>query len=155
MGETWVGLSPSELPAETARTWATRPDCGAVVLFVGTARDHSEGRDGVHRLVYEAYDKHVVPRLVALDSELRSRWPSVRRTALLHRTGEVPIGEAAVVVVVSSPHRAEAFEGARFAIDALKSTVPIWKREAWIDGESWGREAQHLADIESFGTAPT
>ena len=122
MGETWVGLSPSELPAETARTWATRPDCGAVVLFVGTARDHSEGRDGVHRLV---------------------------------RAGEVPIGEAAVVVVVSSPHRAEAFEGARFAIDALKSTVPIWKREAWIDGESWGLEAQHLADIESFGTAPT
>ena len=154
MGETWVGLSSSELPVDAARAWATRPDCGAVVSFVGTARDHSDGRPGVSQLVYEAYDEQVVPRLRALDSELRVRWPEVARSVMLHRTGEVQIGDAAVVVVVSSAHRAEAFDAARFAIDALKATVPIWKREAWVDGESWGLEAQHVADVRSIG-APT
>ena len=75
--------------------------------------------------------------------------PSVGRVALLHRTGVVELGDAAVVVAVSSPHRAEAFEAARFAIDELKRTVPIWKREAWAGGESWGLEAQHLTEVSS------
>jgi molybdopterin synthase catalytic subunit len=146
-GESWIGLSPDELPHAAAVAWATRPDCGAVVSFLGTARDHSPGRDGVVELEYEAYEEQAVPRLVALDAELRSRWPEVRRVALLHRTGPVALGSAAVVVVVSSAHRDAAFEAARFAIDELKASVPIWKRERWATGQSWGLEAQHVRDV--------
>ena len=72
---------------------------------------------------------------------------SLGRLALLHRTGVLEVGDsAAVVVVVSAPHRAEAFDAARFCIDTLKRSVPIWKRETWSDGESWGLEAQHIVD---------
>lgn len=145
-GDTWLGLSASPLPVAEAVAWATRPDCGGLVLFSGTARDHAEGRPGVERLEYEAYESQVVPRLGAVADEARSRWPVVGRIALLHRTGTLEVGESAVVVVVSSPHRAEAFAAARFCIDALKRSVPIWKRETWAGGESWGLEAQHIVD---------
>lgn len=146
-GETWVGLSSAPLPVSEAAEWVVRPECGAVVLFSGTARDHAEGRPGVHRLDYEAYEEQVVPRLAAVADEARGRWPDVARVALLHRTGPLAIGESAVVVAVSAPHRSSAFEAARFGIDTLKSTVPIWKREAWAGGESWGLEAQHIAEV--------
>jgi molybdopterin synthase catalytic subunit len=129
-----------------AVAWAVRPDCGGLVLFSGTARDHAEGRPGVERLEYEAYDAQVVPRLQAVADEARARWPTVGRVALLHRTGVVDVGDSVVVVVVSAPHRAEAFEAARFCIDTLKRSVPIWKRETWAGGESWGLEAQHIVD---------
>ncbi|HEX6419963.1 MAG TPA: molybdenum cofactor biosynthesis protein MoaE [Acidimicrobiales bacterium] len=145
-GETWLGLSTAPLPVAEAVAWAVRPDCGGLVLFSGTARDHAEGRPGVERLEYEAYDAQVVPRLRAVADEARARWPAIGRIALLHRTGVLEVGDSAVVVVVSAPHRAEAFEAARFCIDALKRSVPIWKRETWAGGESWGLEAQHIVD---------
>lgn len=148
-GETWLGLSAAPLPVGDAAAWAVRPTCGGLVLFSGTARDHAEGRPGVHKLEYEAYDEQVVPRLAAVADEARARWPDVGRLALLHRTGPVAIGESAVVVAVSAPHRGAAFEAARFCIDTLKATVPIWKREAWQGGESWGLEAQHIVDAEA------
>ncbi len=153
--DTWLGLSTRTLPVADATTWATRPDCGAVVTFCGTARDHAEGRPGVVRLEYEAYESQVEPRLAELDAEVRTRWPVVGRVVMLHRVGEVPIGEAAVVVVVSAPHRDEAFEAARFAIDALKATVPIWKRETWDGGESWGLGGEELGEVASFGRETT
>ena len=146
--ETWLGLSAGPLPVDAASSWVVRADCGAVVLFSGTARDHSAGRSGVHRLEYEAYEEHVVVRLGAIAAAIRERWPTTGRIALLHRVGEVGIGESAVVVAVSSPHRGTAFEAARYGIDALKETVPIWKREAWDGGESWGLEAQHIAAVD-------
>jgi molybdopterin synthase catalytic subunit len=145
-GDTWLGLTSSSLPVAEAVAWATRPDCGGLVLFSGTARDHADGRPDVERLEYEAYESQVVPRLGTVAAEARARWPAVGRIALLHRTGVVDIGDAAVVVVVSAPHRAEAFEAARFCIDTLKRSVPIWKRERWAGGESWGLEAQHVVD---------
>jgi molybdopterin synthase catalytic subunit len=145
-GDTWVGLTTEALPVEDASRWAVRPDCGAVVLFSGTARDHSSGRPGVWRLEYEAYESQVVPRLAALARSTRARYPTVGRLVLLHRIGEVGIGESAVVVAASAPHRAEAFEAARYGIDELKETIPIWKREAWEGGESWGSEAQHIRE---------
>lgn len=146
--DTWTGLSDGPLPVEAASGWVVRPGCGAVVVFSGTARDHSEGRPGVHRLEYEAYEQQVVPRLDAVAAAARARWPSLGRLALLHRVGEVAVGEAAVVVAVSAPHRHDAFDAARFAIDTLKSTVPIWKREDWAGGSSWGLEPQHLVEVE-------
>jgi molybdopterin synthase catalytic subunit len=145
-GETWLGLTTAALPVAEAVDWAVRPDCGGLVLFSGTARDHAEGRPGVERLEYEAYESQVVPRLAAVADEARTRWPTVGRIALLHRIGVLEVGESAVVVVVSAPHRAEAFDAARFCIDTLKQSVPIWKRETWADGESWGLEAQHIVD---------
>lgn len=149
MGDDWVALTSGPLPVCEASAWVVRPDCGATVTFTGTARDHAPGRSGVHRLEYEAYEEPAVARMRALISEARVRWPTLGRLALLHRTGVVDLGEAAVVVAVSSPHRADAFEVARFAIDELKRTVPIWKLEAWDGGESWGLEAQHLTDLRT------
>ncbi len=142
----WVGLSGLPLPLDLVLSWVGRPDCGGVVLFSGTARDHSEGRPGVTVLEYEAYEEQVAPRLEALVDEARARWPDIGRVAVLHRVGRVEIGESAVVAAVSAPHREEAFAAARFCIDGLKATVPIWKREIWAGGESWGLEAQHISE---------
>lgn len=144
----WLGLTDGPLPVGQAADWAVLPSCGAMVLFSGTARDHAPGRDGVEQLEYEAYEEHVVPRLADIASRMRAEWPTLGRIVLLHRIGTVPVGESSVVVVASSPHRPEAFAAARFGIDTLKSTVPIWKRERWKDGESWGLEAQHIADVD-------
>jgi molybdopterin synthase catalytic subunit len=146
-GDTWLALSADPLPVDAASRWAVRADCGALVLFSGTARDHAAGRPGVWQLEYEAYEEQVQPRLEAIVEEMRRRWPTVGRIALLHRTGMLLVGESAVVVAVSSPHRGEAFEAARFGIDTLKQTVPIWKRESWDGGESWGLEAQHITEV--------
>jgi molybdopterin synthase catalytic subunit len=148
-GDDWVALIPGPLPVAEASAWVVRPDCGATVTFTGTARDHAPDRPDVRHLEYEAYEGPALARLDTLVGELRARWPAIRRVALLHRTGVVDIGDAAVVVAMSSPHRAEAFEAARVAIDELKRTVPIWKREAWAGGESWGLEAQHLTEVTS------
>lgn len=135
------------MPVGAAAEWAIRADCGGLVLFNGTARDHAQDRPEVSLLEYEAYEEHVVPRLAAIAEEARHRWATVGRIAMIHRVGPVPVGESAVVIVVSAPHRDEAFAAARFCIDTLKATVPIWKRERWRDGESWGLEPQHITDV--------
>ncbi len=147
-GDTWTALIEGSLPVDQASAWVVHPSCGAVVVFSGTARDHSRGRADVSRLEYEAYEEQVIPRLEALVAEARARWPDIKRVALIHRIGLVPVTESAVVAAVSAPHRDHAFEAARFAIDALKATVPIWKKETWADGESWGLEPQHIAEID-------
>jgi molybdopterin synthase catalytic subunit len=143
-GDVWLGLGRDELPVGRATEWAGRPDCGAVVLFSGTARDHAPDRPDVSKLEYEAYEEQVVPRLQAIADEARARWPAIGRIVLLHRVGVVPVGASAVVVVVSSPHRPEAFAAARFCIDAIKASVPIWKHEVWDGGEAWGDDTQEL-----------
>ena len=152
-GDDWVGLSTEPLPVTEALDWAHRPDCGAVVLFSGVARDHSSARSGVDQLEYEAYEAQVQPRLAELAADARTRWPAVGRLVMIHRVGELVIGDSAVVVVASSPHRPEAFAAARFCIDALKATIPIWKRERWDQGESWGLEAQHIIEVDDLRNA--
>ena len=146
-GDTWLGLSPDPLPSAEVAEWAVLPGCGAVVQFNGTARDHSTDRPGVDLLQYEAYEDQVEPRLLTIAAEMRGLWDDLGRIAMLHRVGPVAVGEPAVVVAVSSPHRDAAFEAARFAIDTLKAAVPIWKRERWQGGESWGLEAQHIVEV--------
>jgi molybdopterin synthase catalytic subunit len=153
-GDTWIGLTEEPLPVGAIHDWAVRPDCGAVVLFSGTVRDHAEGRTDVSTLTYEAYEEQATPRLERIDQELRSRWPDVGRVALLHRLGELQLGESSVVVAVSSPHRPEAFEAARFGIDALKASVPIWKHEVWNGGSDWALNAQHVTDAASVDAEP-
>ena len=117
------------------------------MLFTGNARDHAEGRTNVTALAYEAYEEQVIPRLEEMVGEARRRWDPVGRLVILHRTGPVKIGDAAVVVAVSAPHREEAFAAGRWCIDTLKETVPIWKRETCEGGEHWAVDAQHIVDV--------
>jgi molybdopterin synthase catalytic subunit len=133
----WIAVGEGELPVDEAWRWVGVPDCGGIVTFCGTVRDHSDGRAGVTTLDYEAYEEHVVPRLTDVATTARARWPEIGRVALLHRVGRLEVGEVAVVVAVSTPHRAEAFAAAQFCIDTLKHTVPIWKRETWEGGSDW------------------
>ena len=141
-GDDWLGLHDGPLPLERAAAWATLPSCGAVVTFTGTVRDHSEGRHGVTELNYEAWDEQVSPVLADIVSEARRRWKTVARVVILHRTGPLTLGEAAVLVVASAPHRGEAFDAARHLIDRTKAHAPIWKKETWSAGQEWSGVGQ-------------
>src|SRR5437660_3698468 len=111
-----------------------RPGCGGVVAFLGTVRDLTGDRVTV-ALDYEAYPGMAERKLAEIEQETRARWP-VGEMALVHRLGRLEVGEVSVAVAVSCPHRAEAFEACRYAIDRLKLIVPIWKKENWGDGTS-------------------
>ena len=139
-----MGITAAQLPVAEAYEWAVRADCGADVLFSGTVRDHAEGRSGVQHLTYEAYEEQAVPKMAEIATEVRGRWPATGQIVLLHRTGKLGLGESSVIVVGSSPHRPEAFEAGRYAIDALKATVPIWKHEVWDGGSDWGTGAHDV-----------
>lgn len=149
----WVALTECVLSIGLFADWAVRPGCGAIVAFSGTVRDHADGRPGVSLLEYEAYEEQVVPKLVDIVAEARRQWPTLGRIALVHRIGPMAVEESSVIVAVSSPHRPEAFAAARFGIDTLKATVPIWKKEHWGESAGWGqnavpveRIAQHQAE---------
>ena len=147
VGADWVALTDEPLPVQEAGAWAVTPASGGVVSFSGVVRDHSEGREGVTALTYEAYESEALRRLQEVALETRRRCPDVVRLALLHRVGHLELSETSVVVVASAPHRAEAFEAARFAIDTLKETVPIWKREHWAEGSDWATCAHEVRSV--------
>jgi molybdopterin synthase catalytic subunit len=151
----WFALVEAPIDVAALYEWAVRPDCGAVVLFSGTVRDHADGRPGVSLLEYEAYEAQVVERLAAIGAEARTRWPDLGRFGLVHRIGPMGVTESSVVVVASSPHRPLAFEAARFGIDALKATVPIWKREHWEGGVDWGLAATEITDVTLVASIPS
>jgi molybdopterin synthase catalytic subunit len=146
-GREWVALSPDPLPVDTATRWAATPGSGAVVSFLGVTREHSDGRTGVQALTYEAYEDEATRRMVEIATVARDRWPSIERVVLLHRTGEVRLSEPSVAVVVSAPHRGDAFEAAQYCIDTLKETVPIWKREHWDGGSDWAESAHPVQPV--------
>ncbi|MEO6653440.1 MAG: molybdenum cofactor biosynthesis protein MoaE [Ilumatobacteraceae bacterium] len=154
-GDDWLGLTDAELPVGELYQWCVRPDCGAVVLFSGTVRDHAEGRTDVTHLEYEAFDEMVVPKLSEIAAEARARWSDLGRIAIVHRTGRLHLGESSVIAAVSAPHRPDAFAAARFAIDALKVSVPVWKREIWDGGSDWGTNAADLVDASDVGRGAT
>jgi molybdopterin synthase catalytic subunit len=108
---------------------------GGIVTFEGTVRDNARGKR-VRYLEYDAYPEMAEAELARIATEVERRWDT-DRVALVHRIGRLEIGEVSVVVAVACPHRAEAFEACRYAIDTLKSTVPIWKKEVAEDGEEW------------------
>ncbi len=110
------------------------PHCGAVALFLGTVRDLT-GEQVTVFLDYEAYAPMAEKKLSEIEAEVRRRWP-VERVAMVHRLGRLLVGEVSVAVAVASPHRQDAFEACRYAIDTLKELVPIWKRENAPDGTS-------------------
>lgn len=115
------------------------PEDGAVVTFDGFVRNSFKGRKTLY-LEYEAYDPMALAKMQEIGAQVRSQFP-IHRLAIVHRLGRLEIGETSVLIAVSSPHRAEAFDACRFAIDALKRCVPIWKKEFFADGAAWGEGA--------------
>ena len=111
------------------------PGMGGIVSFVGAVRDEARGRS-IRHLEYEAYPGMAEREMDRIAVEAARRWPGAR-VAIAHRVGHLGVGELAVVVVAAAPHRAEAFEACRYAIDTLKERVPIWKKEVATDGEYW------------------
>ncbi len=110
------------------------PDAGAIVLFLGTTRQFTDGRQTAS-LDYECYPEMARNKLAQLEAEARSRWP-LAGCLIVHRIGHLEPGEASVAVAVSTAHRQAAFEAGRWLIDTLKEVVPIWKKENWADGDS-------------------
>ena len=131
-------IDPTKLMGEVADR-----DAGGTVVFIGTVRRKSEVGN-VDAMEYEAYAKMAEKRLRRIEGEVRKKWP-VKRVSMAHREGFLKVGEVSVVVAVSSEHRAEAFEACRYAIDRIKTTLPLWKRERirgknrWVEGVPIGR----------------
>jgi molybdopterin synthase catalytic subunit len=129
----WLSDQPLDSGVVTARV--AGPGMGGIVVFVGAVRDRARDRE-IRRLEYEAYAGMAEREMDRIADEAGQRWPGAR-VAIAHRTGQLEIGEIAVVVAAAAPHRAEAFAACRFAIDELKARVPIWKKEFATDGEYW------------------
>ncbi len=144
----WVFVSSSPLSPDELTKWATRPQCGAVVTFCGTVRNTSTTGHDITSLEYETSTELAESRLVAVVGEARSRWPELGAIAVHHRIGPVELGGITVVVAVSSPHRHEAFEAAKYLIDTVKNCVPMWKREVWQGGSAWSEEAHSIESVQ-------
>ena len=129
-----IRLTPDPIDHAALTEAVRRPDCGAVVTFLGTVRDLTGDKVTV-ALDYEAYPVMAEKKMAEIERETRQRWP-VGEMMMVHRLGHLDIGEVSVAVAVSCPHRAQAFEACRHAIDRLKELVPIWKKENWQDGTS-------------------
>ena len=128
-------ISERRLDVGDAVARVAGPGMGGIVTFIGAVRDHARGH-AIRHLEYEAYPEMAVREMEKIADEAARRWPDAR-VAIGHRCGHLEIGEIAVVVAAAAPHRAEAFAACRFAIDTLKETVPIWKKEFAVDGEQW------------------
>ncbi len=131
-----VTVDAAAIDPGTLVVGVAHPSGGAVVLFLGTVRDHSPGRSGVTGLEYEAYAEVVVDKVAAIVAAARHQH-TLLRVRVAHRIGPVAVGEVTVGVAVSAAHRAAAFAAARFIIDELKATAPIWKKETWEAGSEW------------------
>ncbi len=138
-GRSLVSVSADPLDASFLLSFVADPTAGCSVLFTGTVRDHSPGRDDVTTLEYEAYAGVVEGRISDIVAEVFERW-DVIRIAAVHRIGMLAVGEPAVMVAVSSGHRVAAFPAARYLIDELKARAPIWKKEHWSGGAEWVEE---------------
>ena len=123
---------------------AARPDCGAIASFLGTTRDHHQGRR-VLRLEYEAYEPMALEALARIEREAIAKH-GVASCVIVHRLGEVPAAEASVAVVVAAAHRGPAFDACRWAMDELKRAVPIWKKEHFADGDAAWVEGKPLRE---------
>jgi molybdopterin synthase catalytic subunit len=144
---TWVAITEAPLSSDELSAWVVRPNCGAVVTFSGVVRDHSRAHNDVVALEYETSPELAEKRINEIVAVARERWPSLEAVAIHHRVGTVELSETTVVVAISSPHRADAFDAARFCIDTLKETVPMWKREIWEGGSAWSEDTSPLLDV--------
>lgn len=140
-------LVDGPIDADRVTAAVSGPGRGAVVVFLGTVRDSHAGRR-VEKLTYSAYRSMAVEGLRRIVADLEAAHSHLR-AAIVHRLGEVPVGEASVVIAVGSPHRAAAYEASRTALERLKTEIPIWKREHYADGEAAWREEEPLKTAPS------
>ncbi len=133
-----VGLTPDRIDRAALEATVCQPGHGCTIVFAGVTRDNFDGKP-VSELWYEAYEPMAQAQMAAIAHEAEQRWPV--QVSMVHRVGRVPIGEASIVIAVGAPHRAEGYEASRFAIDALKARVPIWKKEIYSDGSEWKANA--------------
>ncbi|MCC5859496.1 MAG: molybdenum cofactor biosynthesis protein MoaE [Ectothiorhodospiraceae bacterium] len=143
----WMTEDPLDLDALLQET--EDDACGALVVFAGTVRNHHEGK-GVSGMSYSAYKPMADRVLKELEQETLERFP-VEQCRIMHRTGNLAIGEASVLVVVRSHHRADAFDAARYAIDTLKVRLPVWKHDEYTDGT---RAYQDGVPLQEPGAVP-
>ena len=130
-----IRVEPGPIDLAAVHAYLADPSAGGEVVFTGTVRNQNQGRTVSH-LEFEAYPEMAIAQLERIAATIRDRWGPCK-LAMCHRLGLVALGEVVVVVGVSTPHRAAAFEACRYGIDALKQDVPIWKREHFEGGEVW------------------
>ncbi|GHO95752.1 molybdopterin converting factor [Reticulibacter mediterranei] len=133
--EPLIRLTREPLDRDALVAAVSHPSAGGIVVFEGVVRDNARGKQ-VRYLEYDAYEEMAIAQIRTIIQEAQQRW-GVDRVAVAHRFGRLEIGEASVIIVVASPHRAEAFDACRYIIDTLKTTVPIWKKEVATNGEEW------------------
>jgi molybdopterin synthase catalytic subunit len=133
--EPLIQITGEPLDRNALVTAITHPGVGGIVVFEGVVRDSARGKH-IRYLEYDVYPEMATRQIRAIVIEAEKRW-GVERVAVAHRVGRLEIGEASVIVVVATPHRAEAFDACRYIIDTLKTTVPIWKKEVATTGEEW------------------
>ena len=139
MADNIVAITDKPIVVEDIVSQLAEPEVGAIATFVGVVRRDSDER-AVEYLEYEAYPQMALPEMRRICAEVRDRWPTTRRVAIVHRTGRLAVGEIAVVIAVSATHRQEVFDALHYAIDRLKEIVPIWKKEVWEGGAEWKTE---------------
>lgn len=130
-----IKISDEPLDIRACIDWVASPECGGIDVFIGTVRNVTKGKK-VIRLEFEAYESMAVAEMRKIAEQAMIQWP-VQRIVIHHRTGVLQVGEVPVVIAVSAAHRDAAFDACRYAIDTLKQTVPIWKKEYFEDGEVW------------------
>lgn len=130
-----IALTTDPIDLASAYKYLQADGAGAIDLFLGVVRDNTQERS-VDRLEYEAYGRMAISEIQKIVDEAHRRWP-ILKCVVVHRTGLLLIGEMAVLIGVSTPHRADSFEACRYIIDTIKQTVPIWKKEIFTDGEIW------------------
>ena len=130
-----IKISGEPLNIQSCIDWVMSPECGGINVFVGTVRNVTKGKK-VIRLEFEAYESMAISEMKKIAEDVFKKWP-VKKILIHHRTGVLQTGEAPVVIAVSAAHRDAAFDACRYAIDTLKQTVPVWKKEIFEDGEVW------------------
>lgn len=130
-----IQLLHTPLQVEECLNKVQHPGAGGIDIFVGTVRDQTKGKKVV-RLEFESYEPMAISEMKKIAERAAEKWP-IQNIAIHHRVGTLEIGEIAVIIAVSTPHRKASFEACQFAIDTLKETVPIWKKEIFEDGEVW------------------
>ena len=131
----FISITHEPLDRNALMAAVAHPSVGGIAVFEGVVRDHARGKQ-VRYLEYDVYPEMAIEQIRAIIAEAKRRW-DVERVAVAHRIGRLEIGETSVIIVVATPHRAEAFDACRYIIDTLKTTVPIWKKEVATDGEEW------------------
>lgn len=148
----YVSLSYNVLDVAKLTAMAGDPTAGAISSFIGITRNNFQDKEVIH-LSYEAYDEMALSEMLSLCSKVRQQWTSVTKIVIAHKLGDCPVGDMSVVIVVSSPHRVESLEACHFAIDELKKTIPIWKKEHYapssVSGDSDRSDSTSTGDSSS------